>query len=323
MYNIFNKYKSGVIFLIKLIIVGSAFYLISQKVITNNTLFSPSFLNGLQANLLSHATFFILIILLTLSNWLLEIFKWQTLISTIKHITFFQASKQSLSSLTASLLTPNRIGEYGVKAIHYPKNKRTQVMFLNFLGHFSQMFATILFGLLGFVYLGKDLTSHLQLSSYEALVFILIITLITIFLFKKYWLKYWLKITDHIKVIPNKIHFNNHLLSIIRYLIFSHQFYLLLFILGSDINYLTAMSLIFCTYLIASILPGFVVFDWVIKGSVAVTLFQFFGVNEIIILSITSLMWLLNFALPSIVGSYFVLTFNHKNLVLKENRIHS
>jgi hypothetical protein len=47
-----------------------------------------------------------------------------------------------------------------------------------------------------------------------------------------------------------------------------------------------------------------------IKGSISLTLFSFFGVNESIVLTVTTLMWLLNFALPSIFGSYYVYRFS-------------
>ena len=46
-----------------------------------------------------------------------------------------------------------------------------------------------------------------------------------------------------------------------------------------------------------------------LKGTVAIWIFSFYNVQPIIILSITSIMWLLNFVLPAIIGSYFVLTF--------------
>ena len=63
-------------------------------------------------------------------------------------------------------------------------------------------------------------------------------------------------------------------------------------------------------YLLASIIPSIFIFDVVIKGSIAVYLFTFLGVNEFTILSITTLMWIFNFVLPSIFGSYYVLNFN-------------
>ena len=81
------------------------------------------------------------------------------------------------------------------------------------------------------------------------------------------------------------------------------------------------VNLIFVMYFIASVIPGFVIFDWLIKGSVAVSLFGIYEINEIVILSIISFMWLLNFALPAVIGSYYVLTFDKIPLLLKENTI--
>ena len=84
------------------------------------------------------------------------------------------------------------------------------------------------------------------------------------------------------------------------------------------------MPIIYTMYLFSSIIPGFVVFDWLIKGSVAVSLFQIFHVNEVLILSVTSIMWLANFALPSLIGSYFVLTFTKPtSFELEENIMYS
>ena len=69
------------------------------------------------------------------------------------------------------------------------------------------------------------------------------------------------------------------------------------------------MVIISSMYLLASIIPSIFIFDVAIKGSVAVYLFSFVYINEVIILSITTIMWILNFVLPSIIGSYYVLRF--------------
>jgi hypothetical protein len=62
-------------------------------------------------------------------------------------------------------------------------------------------------------------------------------------------------------------------------------------------------------YILASIVPTISIFDVVVKGSIAMFLFSYLDVNEFIVLSTTTLMWLLNFVIPSIFGSYFVLNF--------------
>ena len=322
MYNILHKYKSTFFFIVKLFIIGGAYYFISYKISSNKVLNSSEFLLSVKANILNNNFVLLTIILFTISNWLLEIIKWKTLVSSIKTISFTEAAKQSLSSLTASLLTPNRIGEYGAKAIYYTRNERNKVMLLNFLGNFSQMSITVIFGLFGLTFLMKDLSFNINFSVFQLSIIILFFGLLFLVIPKKIWNKYLMRFISQVNTISNKIHFKNFQLSFLRYLVFSHQFYFLLVILGGDINYLTAMPLIFSMYFIASIIPGFVIFDWLIKGSVAVSLFSVFGVNEIVILSITSIMWLLNFAVPSIIGSYYVLIFNKPSIgLVKENRI--
>jgi hypothetical protein len=60
-------------------------------------------------------------------------------------------------------------------------------------------------------------------------------------------------------------------------------------------------------------------FDIIVKGSIAVWLFSFLGIDELLILSVVTIMWIFNFVLPSFFGSYFVLNFNtHKQLKLEE-----
>ena len=97
--------------------------------------------------------------------------------------------------------------------------------------------------------------------------------------------------------------------SFIRYLIFSFQLYVLLLIFGVTINYFEAMILISSMYVLSSIIPTLLMFDVVIKSSVAVYVFSLAGIDELTILCVMTLMWLLNFVLPSIFGSYYVLQF--------------
>ena len=119
MYNISHKYKRFLLLLLKLVVVIGAFYFMYQKLASNQLLA----LNELQQQLsiLFSKSIWVLIavLLFTDANWLLEIYKWKLLASTEKRITFFEAYQQSLASLTASIITPNRIGEYGVKALFF------------------------------------------------------------------------------------------------------------------------------------------------------------------------------------------------------------
>ena len=88
---------------------------------------------------------------ITIFNWFFEILKWRIFVSTIKKTSFFEALEQSLGGLTASLITPNRNGDYGAKAIYFEKQYRKRIVFLNLMGDVSQMTITTILGIIGVV----------------------------------------------------------------------------------------------------------------------------------------------------------------------------
>lgn len=87
------------------------------------------------------------------------------------------------------------------------------------------------------------------------------------------------------------------------------MFYFLLLFFGAEIEFYTAMLLIFATYLLVSILPSIFIFDVVIRGGVALWLFSFEGVPDFIVLATVLSMWLFNFVIPSILGSVYIIRF--------------
>ncbi|AUC82574.1 lysylphosphatidylglycerol synthase domain-containing protein [Lacinutrix sp. Bg11-31] len=309
------KTKQFFFVLIKLSIVVGAFYFIYNKLVNNNTLDFSEFTTYLTENNIFSTKNILLLLFLSSFNWFLETLKWKTLVSSIKKTTFLEALQQSLGSLTASLFTPNRIGEYGAKAIYYAKHYRKRIVLLNLIGNIMQMAVTVVFGVIGFFFFAQHYP--IEISTHRVSRFLIIILVIFgLSLFgikqKKYKIKGFSieKVKQFIKDLPFKISALTFLVSIVRYLVFSFQFYFLLQLFGVKLNYIEAMVIITSMYLLASVIPSIFIFDVVVKGSIAVYLFSFAGVNEFTILCIITIMWLLNFVLPSVFGSYYVLNFN-------------
>ena len=117
------------------------------------------------------------------------------------------------------------------------------------------------------------------------------------------------KLIHKINEIPKRIHTKNNLLALCRYLVFSHQYYFLFLAFGVDLPYGILMANIAVVYFLASSLPSFQFLDFAVKGSVAMFFFGKLGVNEWIVVFISTLMWFLNVVLPVVIGSYFVLRF--------------
>jgi uncharacterized membrane protein YbhN (UPF0104 family) len=313
-YQLSYKTKQFFFVLIKISIVLFAFYFIYSKLTNNNALHISEFIDfSTKNNVFSSKNIFFLLIL-SFFNWFFEISKWETLVSSIKKITFQNALKQSLGALTASLFTPNRIGEYGAKAIYYQSPFRKRIVLINLISNLLQMTVTILFGVFGLFFLVSNQTLNIEYHKLLWLSIIAILSLVFI-IFTLITSKFSIKGVSLEKIKGFILNFSRRKLakafiySLIRYLIFSFQFYFLLNIFKVDIDYFNAMYFITSMYLLASIVPSVFIFDVVIKGSVAVYLFAFIGVNELLILSITTTMWLLNFVLPSLFGGYYVINF--------------
>lgn len=313
MYNLL-PYKTKQFFwvLIKLSIVIGCGYFIYKKLLQSEHLnFTVFYLNLIKNSVFSFRNI-CLLLSFTLFNWFLEVMKWHLLISSIVKTSFYEALKQSLSSLTTSLVTPNRIGEYGAKAMYFKHKDRKMIVGLNFVGNFYQMLATLFFGIIGFV--GFVWQHNVEIDFYRIFRGLLLgVFVISVFFFGAKHFKYRgygaEKARQFIGKITLKLNIQIALLAFLRYIVFSHQFYILLLIFKIKVSYFGALSAITSVYFIASIIPMLSLFDVVLKSTVAVWVFSYFSANVISILSITTLMWLFNFVLPAIVGSYFVITF--------------
>jgi len=305
MISISHKAKQLLVLLIKLLIVGGAFYFIYNQLAHNDQLNWVLFVEKFNKN--QSVLGIALLLLLSILNRFFEILKWQNLVSYIHKITLFDATKQVLGALTAGLFTPNGIGEYAGKALFFDKSQAKNIVFLNLICNGIQVIISILFGLLGLWYLGFGKWVFLLLT-------IVLGFGILGFGLKKVRIKGYSieKILSKINEIPKKIHRKNSYLAICRYLIFSHQYYLLFLAFDVQLPYFTLMATIATVYFLASSLPTFQFLDFAVKGSVAVYFFGLLNVNEWIVVFISTLMWFLNVVLPVLIGSYFVLNFKSK-----------
>ena len=317
-YNVPYKTKQFLFVLIKLsIVVGAGYFIYSKLLLNENLLFSTYIAFLIENDPFSPKNVLFLVIL-TLFNWFFEILKWQKLVQIIQNISFKDALEQSLGGLTASLVTPNRIGDYGAKVMYYTNRFKGKIVLLNLVGNISQMTITTVFGVIGLTIFINFYQVDINYYRVTRFVFILlIIATLSFFGVKHRRFKVkghsYVDIIDFIKSITINVKAKTLVFSLIRYLIFSFQFYFFLSVFGVAIDYLDAMVVITSMYFLASIIPSISIFDVVIKGSVAVFLFSFLKINELTILTIITSMWLLNFVIPSVFGGYYILNFRLPN----------
>lgn len=180
----------------------------------------------------------------------------------------------------------------------------------------AQLGATLVFGSIGlilflFQYEASFVNDNLHLIIIPTIVILSVVIFVLIrskIEFKGFSIK---RIISFIVAMPIKIHFRTLLYAVVRYFIFSFQFYYLLLILGVNLGYLNTMIIITTVYLLSSVIPVVNTLDVIVKGSVALYLFSFSGVNELTVLYATTVMWILNMVLPSLPGSLYVLKYDH------------
>ena len=302
-----SKAKQFLIVAAKLSIVAGAFYFIYSRLADDDfdwEVFSARLNEKLTVSNI------LLLLLLSFLNRFFEILKWQNLVSWIKRISFGEATNQVLSALTVSIFTPGGIGEYGAKALFFPKNSARKIVFLNLISNGVQMILTVVFGIFGLLYFNAQY-GVITTKTVAVLFGTFLVTTILSFVIKRFSIKgYSLeKLAKKIKVLPKEIHHRNIVLATFRYLAFSHQYFLLFLIFDVHIPYLTLMAAITGVYFLATAIPTFQFLDFAVKGSVAVYFFGLMGVNEWIPVLVTTLMWILNVVLPVIIGSYYIMRF--------------
>ena len=305
MFSISKKAKNFIILLLKILVVVGAFYFIYDQLAHNEKLDWKKFLVLLDRK----KSFLGILFLLSFSflNRFLEILKWKNLAQILRKISLSEATEQVLGALTASIFTPNGIGEYGAKALYFEKQQAKKVVFLNLICNGIQMVLTVVFGVVGLLILGY--------GKWVSVIFLIVFVLFSAsFLLKNFKIKgYSLdRLFKKINEIPKKIHKKNIALAILRYLTFSHQYYFLFLAFDVELPYFTLMATIATVYFLASSLPTFQFLDFAVKGSVAVFFFGNLGVNEWIVVFISTLMWFLNVVLPVFLGSFYVLKFKPK-----------
>jgi hypothetical protein len=313
MISIPNKTKQFLVLIIKLLIVGAAFYFIYNQLANNDKLDWQKFLVLFNKNQSFFGIAFIL--LLSVLNRFFEILKWQNLVSHLRPISLGEATKQVLAALTAGLFTPNGVGEYAGKALYFDKSETKKIIFLNLICNGIQMILTVIFGVFGLLYFNAQY--NIITSKTVAILFGGCFLLFGILFFsKKINIKGYSieKLIHKINEIPKSIHQKNILLGVLRYLVFSHQYYFLFLAFDVDLPYLILIAAISSVYFLASSLPTFQFLDFAVKGSVAVYFFGILGVNEWVVVFISTLMWFLNVVLPVGIGSYFVLNFKTKKI---------
>ena len=261
---------------------------------------------------------FLVVCALLFFNWGLEARKWQLLVNRSQPISFGKAVSGVLVGLPLALITPNRIGEIGGRAIVLEKGYKDAV-FATFLGSLMQFSSTLLFGVLGVVLYLVFLphTQAIESASWISLCVVVVCAVVVFVCKDQRWLKFvclrvigknfYRKLMQLIHIYNVKDVLKTLLMSLLRYCVFSLQFMLLISMLIPELSFVELFVGITLTYLFTTIIPTSVLGEIGIRGSVAMFIFETFTPQVAIIFQVSLLIWIINIVAPTLIGSVILL----------------
>ena len=311
-------------FLLKITIVVFALYFLYQQLTSKKAIegFDIAFI---KQTILENQSLVVLVFLMMFFNWLVEAIKWKFLIAKIEKVGMLTSLRAVFSGITVSVFTPNRIGEYGGRVFCLEKADRIQGVLITVLGSMAQLLTTIFFGSMGILFLNnyipelQELYQEMEYTFPLMLFMLLLLNILLLLLFHnisvisnlmdKYgWLSKYKKYKEVFTFYNTQELAFVFLFSIIRYAIFTTQFFILLNLFGVDISYFDSIILTMVMLFIISIIPTIAISEIGIRGSVSVYLFGLVSANTLGILSATFVLWVINLLLPAIIGAFFVFT---------------
>jgi hypothetical protein len=271
----------------------------------------------------SSLSFILIIVFLMLVNWSLEAWKWKLMIGKIEEVGFFRSLEAVFSGLTVSFFTPNRTGEFAGRIFQLQKADRIKASIITIIENNSQLVMTIVTGSVALIFY---LTGYVDMNAYwlaACVVASITIAVASIFLYLNISLlenffdrfKALKKFHPYIEVFSfyhTKELVRVLLLSFLRFIVFTLQFYLLLQLFGITLSYLPALIMITMIFYVMTLVPTFFITEIAVRGSVAIAFLGALSTNEAGIVNSTVSLWLINIALPALIGSAFVFTFRFR-----------
>lgn len=271
------------------------------------------------------------VLLLMPVNWGIESFKWKLITNQVEVINYSTALKSVFSGICLGNVAPGRAMEFLAKIYYFKSENKPTITILHFINGMFQMLITVVVGLISITY---KLTHNGQSTN---IIYVILIGGICMILFfcwailnvsfiqqKLKFIKWFDKIGE-----TERVHFSKQLifqlivLSIIRYLVFTIQFYLVLDALSPQLDLWWAFTSIAAYFMLTSIIPMISFIEPAIRAAIALFVFNNATDSSITVVLASTLLWVINVVIPSIIGYVVILKekIDPKKLSFKSNHV--
>ena len=258
-------------------------------------------------------------------NWGIEALKWQLLVRPLERFGFMKAFRSVLAGCSITMLTPNRVGEYGGRILYVSEQNRLAAIPLTILGSISQLFVTVVLGTIGLMVFKFFITSNTALFQlvpdlagqfllYSSIFSSLVLAL---FYFRAGTAIKILLLIPYLKRLTKYLHFMYEfsqkqllrilMLSILRYLVFILQYVLLLQIMQVYVPLADCFWLLSIFYLVMTMAPTIGFTELPLRAAASVQLLSVYSNNVVGMQAASLSIWIINLVIPAIAGSLLIL----------------
>lgn len=243
-------------------------------------------------------------------NILFEAIKWRYLMQDIEPLTLREAQRQTYFGFIGAFLTPARLGDYPARvSMMHNKNNWLEAVTLGFVGTLALAFLQVLVGMPSCILLLEKVGGMRWVEILCLAVFLLQLVIIVFYpvLSEKLVVKTKEgRIRNTLLLLSRFSHkrfFVTLLYSLMRYVVYCFQLWLVLEFCGIHLGLSDALIAIPAYYLLVTVTPSVPIADAAVRGSWSVVIFSVFTDNIPAIAIAAILLWMLNTILPIIVSS--------------------
>ena len=257
----------------------------------------------------------LLVFMLMPINWGIESLKWKLATKQIESITYFTSVKAVLTGICIGNIAPGRAMEFLAKIYYFKASNRPSVTILHFINGMFQMLITISAGVIAIAYKLSDSKQttwivYLALIAGTCMVLFFSWAILNVaFIQQKLQFIKWFKnigTTHHLKFTKSLI-LQLISLSIIRYAVFTTQFYLIYHALTPQSIPFEVFMSVAAYFTITSIIPMVSVIEPAIRAAIAILVFNSVYDNEATVVLSSTLVWIINVVAPSAIGYAIIL----------------
>ncbi len=246
----------------------------------------------------------LILLLLMLLNFIIESIKWKVVLKSETEITLQSAVKSVFVGQAFAFYTPNRIGEYVGRTLMLETGNKMLAVGKMAWSSYAQLIVTIVVGSFA-LFVNPPFLPWLKWVSPFLMILVLIIY------FNQITFSGWLKSFNFLQI---EMTTKKKLLiySFLRYAVFMLQYSWAVHILNIPIPYPALWAAIAAMFLFLSVLPTISITELVIRGQIILLLLSPWSHNSLLLISLSTIIWAVNFLLPAIIGALLLLGFRLK-----------